>query len=257
MFSFFGSLIDGILSTIIGFVLFIITLPLKIIGWVWHTLGFILGLALKPFLAIWFLFFPAPSSNSVNSASIESKSPAIVQVQKVTHRKSQNQHSSPGKSDYYKVRQTLAASEFLDDVVSKFPIASSSPYGVAARGAANLTKVGIYAEDWIHTDREIEARIQDILTSRKLANASKYPEEYNKFQEYVRISLKKWVPDRDYPTIGYLPKDLLYDRSLGEEEITKYWPEATQRDRQKYVALTLDELVKNYELVWQTLLRQS
>ena len=61
------------------------------------------------------------------------------------------------------------------------------------------------------------------------------------------------MPDRDYPEIGYLPKELLYDQSLGEKEITKYWPEATKEEQAKYVALTFDELVLNYELVWNNL----
>ena len=69
--------------------------------------------------------------------------------------------------------------------------------------------------------------------------------------------MKGWIPDRDYPQIGYLPKELLYDKALGEKEITKYWSEATKEDQSEYVALTFDELVLNYELVWHDLNQNS
>jgi hypothetical protein len=61
--------------------------------------------------------------------------------------------------------------------------------------------------------------------------------------------LQSWVPDRDYPQIGYLPKKLMYNQSLGESEITKYWPEASKKEQAEYVALTFDELILNYQLL--------
>lgn len=157
------------------------------------------------------------------------------------------------KSDYYKVRAILSASELVDQIVDEFSIVSSTPLGLFTKIATNVTKFAIYAEDWRHTDKEIERRINEVLNSEKLANAADYPELYTKFEKYVNTSLKSWIPDRDYPKIGYLPKKLLYDQSLGEKEITKYWPEATKENQAKYVALTLDELVLNYELVWNDL----
>lgn len=161
------------------------------------------------------------------------------------------------KSDYYKVRKVLSASEFADRIVDEFSLISSTPLGLFTRIATNLGKFAIYAEDWIHTDKEIERRINEILKSPKLANAANSPKTYEKFQQYVKTSLKNWLPDRDYPKIGYLPKKLLYAKELGEKNITKYWPEATTKDQEKYVALTINELLLNYELIWSDLLSQE
>lgn len=157
------------------------------------------------------------------------------------------------KSNYKSVRAVLSASDFIDDVVNKFSIVSLTQLGIFAKIAAKVVKGGIYIEDWLHTDKEIERRTKEVLSSPKLVNATEYPELYSKFEKYVKTSLKEWIPDRDYPKIGYLPKQLLYDQSLGEKEITKYWPEATKQHQSKYVALTFNELVSNYELVWNNL----
>lgn len=157
------------------------------------------------------------------------------------------------KSNYDSVRGILSASEFIDDVIDSSNSFVPISFGSFIQAAAKVVKLGIYAEDWRHTDKEIERRINDILNSEKLANAANNPELYTKFKRYVNTTLKNWIPDRDYPQIGYLPKKLLYDQSLGEREITKYWPEATKEEQDKYVALTFDELVHNYELVWNNL----
>jgi hypothetical protein len=116
---------------------------------------------------------------------------------------------------------------------------------------------GIYVEDWRHTGKEIERRVNEVLSSAKLINATEYTGLYSQFEKYTKTSLTEWVPDRDYPKIRYLPKELLYDQSLGEKEITKYWPEATKKEQAKYVALTFDELILNYELVWHDLSQNS
>lgn len=85
MFSFFGGLIDGIFGLIIGLAWFVISLPVKIIGFAWSllagTVGFILGLALKPFLAIWLFFFPVASNELSVSTPPTNQPPSIVQVQ--------------------------------------------------------------------------------------------------------------------------------------------------------------------------------
>lgn len=157
------------------------------------------------------------------------------------------------KSNYESVRSALSASEFINDIVNRFSIVSLTQLGVFAKIAAKVVKAGIYIEDWLHSDKEIERRTKEVLSSPKLVNATEYPELYSEFEKCIKTSLKKWMPDRDYPKIGYLLKQLLYDQSLGEKEITKYWPEATKEDQLKYIALTFDELVSNYELVWNNL----
>lgn len=161
------------------------------------------------------------------------------------------------KSNYYSVRKVLSVSQFIDGIVGKISPVSSTPVGSFIQIAAKVVKAGIYIEDWRHTDKEINRRINEILSSAKLVNATEYPGLYGQFENYTKISLKEWVPDRDYPQIGYLPKELLYDQSFGEREITKYWPEATKKEQAKYVALTFDELVLNYELVWHDLNQNS
>ena len=153
------------------------------------------------------------------------------------------------KSDYESTRNIFSASKFLDKLSSKHGLAGTH-FGMAIKIAANVVKAGIFIEDWRHTDKEIEHKIGLVLSSPEFANASEYPDLYQKFEQYVRKSLKEWVPDRDYPKIGYLPKELLYDQSLGEKKITKYWPEATKKDQAKYIALTFEDLVLNYELFW-------
>lgn len=158
------------------------------------------------------------------------------------------------KSESYKGREILSATDFINASVDRSAIFSSTQLGRGTKIATNVTKGVVYAEDWIHTDKEIKSRINEILSSAKLGNyATEHPELYSQFETYVKKSLQKWVPDRDYPKIGYLPKELLYDQCLGEKEITKYWPEATKGDQAKYVALTFDELVWNYELIWNDL----
>jgi len=161
------------------------------------------------------------------------------------------------RSNYHSVRKVLSASQFIDGIVGKISPVSSTPVGSFIQIAAKVVKVGIYIEDWRHTDKEIERRINEVLSSAKLINVTKKSGSYSQFEKYTRTSLKEWVPDRDYPQVGYLPKELLYDQSLGEKEITKYWPEATKKEQAKYVALTFDELVLNYELVWHDLNQNS
>jgi hypothetical protein len=161
------------------------------------------------------------------------------------------------KSNYHSVRKVLSASQFIDGTLGKFSPVASTPVGSSIQIAAKVVKGGIYVEDWRHTDKEIKRRVNEILSSAKLINATEYPGLYSQFEKYTKTSLKQWVPDRDYPKIGYLPKELLYDQSLGEKEITKYWPEATKKEQAKYVALTFDELVLNYELVWHDFSQSS
>ncbi|NTW21495.1 MAG: hypothetical protein HGA42_18795 [Nostocales cyanobacterium W4_Combined_metabat2_030] len=123
--------------------------------------------------------------------------------------------------------------------------------------AAKISKFVIYAEDWINTDKEIGRRIKEVLNSAQALGGAENLDLYKKFQKYVKISLEEWIPDRDYPQIGYLPKKLLYHQNLGEKEITKYWPEANKKEQEKYVALTLDELALNYELLWKNFLSEN
>lgn len=164
--------------------------------------------------------------------------------------------SSRDKSDYNSVRKVLSASKFIDRILGITPV-SSTTFGVFIHIATKVLQGGIYIEDWRHTDKEIEHRINDVLGSKILMSASENPEVYSQFKKYVKTSLTNWVPDRDYPQIGYLPKELLYDQSLGEKEITKYWPEATKKEQAKYIALTVDDLVLNYELLWRDLHQNS
>lgn len=114
-----------------------------------------------------------------------------------------------------------------------------------------------FVEDWLHTDRETERRINEVLSYPKLVNAADRPELYAEFQRYVKTSLKNWIPERDFPKIGYLPKEFLFDRCLAEKEIIKYWPEASLKNREKYVALTLDEVISNYESILHDLLKKN
>ncbi|MEG4270321.1 MULTISPECIES: hypothetical protein [unclassified Microcoleus] len=155
------------------------------------------------------------------------------------------------KSDYYKVREALSATEFIESTIEKVQPVSPLPFTPVLQIVGVLSKVlqlGIYLEDWGHTDSEIVSRINDVLTSVKLENSTD-TELYIKFEKYVKTTLQSWIPDRDYPQIGYLPKKLLYNQSLGESEITKYWPEAPQKEQAEYVALTFDELILNYQLL--------
>lgn len=180
-----------------------------------------------------------------------------------------NYKGSPSiaKSDYKIVREILSASDYVDneidivmDIVEKvdiFGIVPSKPLGLVAKTITNVTKGLIYIEDGVNTYKEIQNRVNEVLNSSKLVSAADYPEVYDKFKKYVKTSLWSWIPDRDYPEIGYLPKELLFSKCLGEKEITKYWPEATKEEQEKYFALTFDELILNYELVWNELLKQS
>ena len=155
------------------------------------------------------------------------------------------------KSDYYKVRDALSATEFIETTIEKANPVSPPPLALVLQIVGSISKVvqvGIYVEDWLNTDKEIARRINDVLTSIKLENSTD-PELYIKFEKYVQTTLQSWIPDRDYPQIGYLPKKLLYNQSLGESEITKYWPEAAQKEQAEYVALTFDELILNYQLL--------
>jgi hypothetical protein len=161
------------------------------------------------------------------------------------------------KSNYSSVRTTLSASKLVDKVVGKISPISSTPFGAFIQITAKVVKSAIYVEDWINTDKEIGRRIKDVLNSAQVSGGVDHPELYKQFQEYVKISLKSWVPDRDYPQIGYLPKKFLYNLDLGEKEITKYWPESNQEQRDKYVALTLNELALNYELLWNSFICEN
>ena len=155
------------------------------------------------------------------------------------------------KSDYYKVREALSATEFIETIIEKFQPVSPPPFTPVLQIVGYISKVlqlGIYVEDWVNTDKEIAMRINDVLTSIKRENATDR-DLYIKFEEYVKTTLQSWVPDRDYPQIGYLPKKLMYNQSLGESEITKYWPEASKKEQAEYVALTFDELILNYQLL--------
>lgn len=145
-------------------------------------------------------------------------------------------------SGYESVRGVLSATDFVDGFGFK-------PTSTAAK----IAKAAIYAEDFFHTSSEVKGRTEDILSSPFLANASDYPELYVEFKKYLKKSLDNWVPDRDFPRIGYLPKELLSSQCLGEKEITKYWPEASLHDQRKYVALTLEDLALNYKIAWNNL----
>ncbi len=156
------------------------------------------------------------------------------------------------KSDYYKVREALSATDFIETTIEKvkpvFPARFASVIQILGYIIPKVLQVGIYGEDLLNTYKEIAMRINDVLTSIKLENATD-PDLYIKFEKYVKTTLQSWVPDRDYPQIGYLPKKLMYNQSLGESEITKYWPEASQKEQAEYVALTFDELILNYQLL--------
>jgi len=165
--------------------------------------------------------------------------------------------SQEQKSNYSSVRKVLSASELIGKVVDEIPLVSSTQLGAFVQIGSKVVKGLIYFEDWINTDREIGRRIKEVLNSAQASGGAANPELYKKFRDYVKISLKKWVPDRDYPQIGYLPKKLLYNQNLGEKEITKYWPEANKENQEKYVALTLDELALNYELLWKNFLSEN
>ncbi len=161
--------------------------------------------------------------------------------------------SSLEQSDYSVVREILSVSDLANDSADQLTILSSTPLGLVTKIAANVTKGVIYIEDWTHTDKEIEKRINEILNSPKLTNVAHDSELYKKFEQYVKTSLQEWIPDRDFPGIGYLPKKFLYDKCLGEQDITKYWPEATKQQQAEYIAVNFDELVLNYELFWDNL----
>jgi hypothetical protein len=192
---------------------------------------------------------PEPSPDlSTTSTYIQAESSSSHEI-----KYEQTRSETMEKSNYNSVRKALSFSQIIDDTVSEFSLVSSTPLGTFFKITSKAVQGGIYLEDWLHTDKEIERRINDVLTSPKLVNATEYPELYSQFEKYIKTSLKSWVPDRDYPQIGYLPEEILYDKSLGEKEITKYWPEATQEDQEKYVALTFDELILNYEQVWDYL----
>ena len=163
--------------------------------------------------------------------------------------------SSIEKSNYELVRSIFSASGLANNMVNVSGL-SSTPLGLPIKVTARTTQGIILIEDWVHTDKEIEHRINEILSYPKLANVNDYPVLYNNFQQYVKTSLQSWIPDRDYPKIGYLPKELLVAECLGDKEITKYWPEASTRAQARYVALNFDDLVLNYELIWNDLLRQ-
>ena len=159
------------------------------------------------------------------------------------------------KSDYYKVREALSATEFIETTIEKVTPVSPPRFTPVIQIVGYISKVlqvGIYFEDGLNTYKEIAMRINDVLTSIKLENATD-PDLYIKFEEYVKTTLQSWVPDRDYPQIGYLPKKLMYNQSLGESEITKYWPEASKKEQAEYVALTFDELILNYQLLGKDL----
>jgi len=164
------------------------------------------------------------------------------------------QDTNMEQSNYHQVRKILSASELIGKHVDKLGFLSIPPEVISsAQVAATAAKVAIYSEDWMHTSREIKNRINDVLSSKKLANAVEYPDLYLKFEKHVKTSMERWTPDRDYPQIGYFPKELLSDRSLAAAEITQYWPEATNQEQAEYAALTFDKLVLNYEFLWEKL----
>lgn len=152
-------------------------------------------------------------------------------------------------SNYEFVRSMLSATDFINNL----ELAPDSKLVKTAKQAVKVAKAAIYTEDFFHSNNEIKDRINDILASSSLANASNYPELYAKFEKHLKESLSKWIPDRDYPQIGYLPKEFLFDLCLGEKEITKYWSEASLHEQREYIALTSKDLVLNYELVWNGL----
>lgn len=161
------------------------------------------------------------------------------------------------KSNYSSVRKALSASELVNEIVDKVPLISSTQVGFWTQITAKVVKGAIYAEDLIKTKTEIGGRVKDVLNSAQASGGAENPKLYKKFQEYVKISLKQWVPDRDYPQIGYLPKNLLYNQELGDPEITKYWPESSREEQERYVALTLNELTLNYISLWENLLKEN
>lgn len=249
-------------SFIWGLVIWVISLPVMLI---WGTFKGAFGLLLSVVL-----FFVSPFGIGTHSQPATSPQLAYQATfnpdssfdkvansskSNVAHKSTRNEIME--RSNYDSVRKVLSASQFIDDLVDQVGSASSTPSGKFIQIATKVVQGGIYAEDWLHTDKEIERRINGILSSPKLRNATESPALYSQFENYLKISLPNWVPDRDYPQIGYFPKKMLYDQSLGEKKITKYWPEAGKEEQEKYVALTFDELNFNYELVWGDLQRNN
>ncbi|MEP0885217.1 hypothetical protein NDI49_27070 [Trichocoleus sp. ST-U3] len=236
-------------SLIVGLAVWVVSLPIiLVLGIFKGALGILLSVVLllgSPF-GIGIHSEPVSSPQLAYQTTVNSDSSNNVAYKPIT--------SEPmERSNYDSVRRVLASSQFMDDMLDKSGSVSSTPFGSSIRIANKAVQGGIYIEDWLHTDKEVERRINEVLSSPKLVNATEYPESYSQFEKYLKTSLTRWIPDRDYLTIGYLPKELLYDQSLGKKEITKYWPEATKEEQSKYVALTFDELTLNYELFWNDL----
>jgi hypothetical protein len=225
-------------SLIVGLVVWVVSLPIMLVLGIFKgALGILLSVV---------LLLGSPFGIGSHSEPVSSQQLAY----QTTFNSDSNNSELMERSNYDSVRRVLASSQFMDDMLDKSGSVSSTPFGSSIRLANKAVQGGIYIEDWLHTDKEVERRVNEVLSSPKLVNATEYPESYSQFEKYVKTSLIRWIPDRDYPTIGYLPKELLYDQSLGKKEITKYWPEATKEEQSKYVALTFDELTLNYELFW-------
>jgi hypothetical protein len=249
-------------SFIFGLVTWLVSLPIMLL---WGTFKGVFGVLLSVVLFVVSPLGIGTHSQAATSPQLayQATSNPDYSFNKVANSSNSNvahkttRGETMERSNYDSVRQVLSTSQFLDDIVDEFGSASSTPIGKFAQIANKVVQGGIYAEDWLHTDKEIERIINDVLSSLKLGSAAESPALYSQFENYMKNSLKNWVPDRDYPKIGYLPKKLVYDQSLGEKEITKYWPEAGEEEQEKYVALTFDELILNYELVWDDLQRNS
>jgi len=69
------------------------------------------------------------------------------------------------KSDYYKVREALSATEFIETTIEKVQPVSPPPFTPVLQIVGYISKVlqlGIYVEDWVNTDKEIAMRINDV-----------------------------------------------------------------------------------------------
>ena len=113
----------------------------------------------------------------------------------------------------------------------------------------------IYVEDHSHTKKQIKERLIDGLSS-KLTSSLDNPQLYLEFEKHIENIVKEWIPDRDHKELGYLPKPLLHDQSLGMD-IAPYWPESTEAERKICVALKFDDLVLDVETGWNQWLEKN
>ena len=67
------------------------------------------------------------------------------------------------KSNYHSVRKVLSVSQFIDGIVGKISPVASTPFGSFIQIAAKVVKGGIYVEDLLHTNKEIERRVNEVL----------------------------------------------------------------------------------------------